>query len=83
MKLGQTNTLAERSERAQQCVATLKLSIPALVDGEDNRVNRAYAAWPDRLYVIGSDGRIAYKGGRGPSGFRPAEVEHWLKTHLP
>lgn len=81
-KLGQTNTLEERSERAQQCVATLNLSIPALVDRADNKVNHDYAAWPDRMYVIGTDGRIAYKGGPGPGGFKPAEVEQWLKNNV-
>jgi hypothetical protein len=33
---------------------------------------------PDRLYVIDAEGRIAYKGGRGPFGFRPAEMEQSL-----
>jgi hypothetical protein len=78
-KIAQTNTVAERAEAAKQCTAVLKLSLPTLIDGADNRVNRAYAAWPDRLYVIGVDGRIAYQGGPGPGGFRPAEVEAWLK----
>jgi hypothetical protein len=81
-KIGQTNSLEERSQRAQQCTATLKLSIPAVVDKEDNQVNAAYAGWPDRLVVIGADGTIAYKGGPGPQGFKPGEVEQWLREHL-
>lgn len=40
--------------------------------------NTAYGAWPDRLYLVGRDGRIAYKGGRGPSGFRPEALEEAL-----
>ena len=78
-KVGQTSTLQERSERAQQCATTLKLSIPAVVDREDNKVNAAYAGWPERLVIVGVDGKIAYYGGPGPFGFRPAEVEDWLK----
>ncbi len=66
---------------AEQCAATLKLSMPTLVDGEDNAVNRAYAAWPDRLYVVGTNGRIAYQGGPGPKGFKVNEVEEWLKKN--
>ena len=42
----------------------------------------AYAGWPDRLYVVGADGRIVYRGGPGPGGFRPQEVEEWLRTHV-
>lgn len=81
-KIRQTNTVAERNEAAQACVSTLNLSIPALVDNERNEVNAAYAGWPDRLYVVDRNGRIAYKGGRGPAGFKPDEVEEWLKRSV-
>ncbi len=80
-KILQTKTLDQRQETAQQCLATLKLSMPTLVDRDDNKVNRAYAAWPDRLYVIGLDGKIAYKGGPGPKEFRPQEVDQWLRKN--
>jgi len=53
----------------------LKLDIPAVVDKLDDRVNRDYAGWPDRLYLVSKDGKIAYKGGPGPGGFRPSELE--------
>ncbi len=66
---------------AEQCTATLKLSVPTLVDRDDNAVNRAYAGWPDRLYVVGTDGRIAYQGAPGPKGFKVNEVEDWLRKH--
>ena len=56
--------------------------MPTVLDRHDNAVNAAYAGWPDRLYVVGVDGRIAYKGGPGPGGFRPAEVEAWLRNNV-
>jgi type I thyroxine 5'-deiodinase len=80
-KIGQTYTLAERSKAAHQCVATLKLTMPAVVDKEDNEVNKLYAAWPDRLMIVGIDGKLAYKGGPGPGGFKVYEVEQWLKAN--
>ena len=80
-KIAQTTTLEERGQVAEQCTATLKLSMPTLLDKADNKVNQAYAAWPDRLYVIGKDGRIAYRGGPGPGGFKVNEVEAWLKKN--
>ncbi len=49
----------------------------------DNGVERAYTGWPDRLYVIDRDGRIAYKSAAGPFGFKPAEVEASLKGLFP
>jgi Iodothyronine deiodinase len=81
-KIGQTNDAKKRSEVAEMCVATLKLNMPTVVDKEDNKVNAAYAGWPDRMYVVGKDGRIAYMGGPGPRGFRPNEVERWLNQNV-
>jgi hypothetical protein len=78
LKIGQTDTVKDRAVVAKQCLETLKLSIPTLLDGEDNKVNAAYAGWPDRLYVVGTDGKIAYQGGPGPKGFRVEEVVEWL-----
>ena len=48
----------------------------------DNKVNRAYAAAPDRLYLVGKDGRVAYRGGRGPFGFKPDELEAAIRREL-
>ncbi len=78
-KITQTDSLEHRARNAELCVTALKLSMPTVIDREDNRANIAYAGWPDRLYVVGTDGRIAYLGGRGPGGFKPQEVEQWLK----
>jgi hypothetical protein len=80
-KIEQTSDLLERSLHAEQCLASLKLSLPAVVDRADNKVNMAYAGWPDRFAVVGLDGRIAFYGKQGPSGFKPSEVEEWLKNN--
>jgi hypothetical protein len=37
---------------------------------------------PARLYVIDSKGKVAYKGGRGPFGFKPGEMEQALVMSL-
>jgi hypothetical protein len=52
--------------------------MPMLVDEMDDRVGHAYSGMPDRMYLIDRAGRIAYKGGRGPFGFKPGEVEQAL-----
>ncbi len=80
-KIEQPKTLEQRKETAQHCLAALKLSMPTVVDRDDNKVNQAYSGWPDRLYVVGADGKIAYKGGPGPWGFKPGEVEQWLRQN--
>ena len=80
-KITQTNNAKERAATAEQCTAVLKLSMPTLIDLDDNNVNRSYAAWPDRITIVGRDGRIAYQGGPGPWGFKVPEAETWLKEN--
>ena len=48
----------------------------------DNAVASAYGGWPDRLYLIRRDGRIAYQGGEGPFGFKPDELEQAIEREL-
>ena len=66
----------ERADVAHTCVEDLELPMPALIDGLDDKVNKAYGGWPDRLYLIGKDGKVAYAGKRGPFGFDPDAWEH-------
>lgn len=80
--VAQTSTAVERLKNLQQCAALLQLTMPAVIDRDDNAVNRAYAAWPDRLYVVGMDGRIAYMGRPGPAGFKVTELESWLMANV-
>jgi hypothetical protein len=56
----------------------LGIEMPAVVDAFDNPTDAAYSGWPDRLYVIARDGRIAYKSDPGPFGFKPADMERAL-----
>ena len=67
-------TLEERSKAASSCLAGLKITIPTLVDDMKDSVAKAYASHPDRLFIIGADGKIAYRGDRGPRGFDPKEM---------
>lgn len=78
-----TRTLDERVDVAGVCMTKLGIELPALVDGPDNAVERAYTGWPDRLYVIDRDGAIAHKSAAGPFGFKPAEVAAVLKRLMP
>lgn len=76
-------TLEERNAVAEVCLTKLELEgIPALVDNMDDTANKAYGGWPDRLYLIGTDGKVAYKGGRGPFGFSTDELEDAIEEAL-
>lgn len=78
----QPTTLEERTEVADKMCEVLDLKLPAVIDGLDDAVNNAYSAWPDRLYLVGRDGTIAYKGGPGPSGFKPEELKTAIEKEL-
>ncbi len=75
----QPTTLDQRTHVAKTFCSALKISIPCLLDGMDDKVNQAYAGWPDRIYVIDVKGQIVYKGAPGPRGFKPAEAMEALK----
>lgn len=76
-------TLAERTAVAGACIKGLKIDIPAVVDDLRNTTERAYTGWPDRLYVVDPDGRIAFKSAAGPYGFDPQGVEAELERLVP
>lgn len=78
ISIEQPKTTVERNSVAAQCCASLQMSIPMLVDDIDDAVGRAYSGFPDRLYLIDRGGRVAYKGGRGPYGYKPRELEQTL-----
>ena len=75
-------TNEERAETADLCVVRLAIKLPAVLDDIDNRTERAYTGWPDRLYVIGTDGRIQNKSAPGPFGFSTSDLERALRRTL-
>ena len=76
------NSMEERVEVGQACMIKLALEMPALVDEMDDSVAAAYGAMPERLYLVGRDGSVAYKGGVGPMFFRPAEWDGAIAAYL-
>ena len=75
-------TIEERRAVAGQCETALQYGIHTYVDDMDDTVNKAYAALPTRLYLVGLDGRVVYAGGLGPYGFKPAELGATIKDYL-
>ena len=78
----QPKTALERAGVAKTCCDSLGITMPMVVDGMDDRVGHAFSGMPDRMYVLDSEGRVAYKGGRGPFGFKPGELEQSIILHL-
>lgn len=82
MQYPQPTSFAERLAIADECVQRLRITAPIYVDGMDNAVEQAFGAWPERLFVIGVDGRIVYQGDKGPYGFKPDELASFLDIYL-
>jgi len=72
----------ERVDVGQSCMLKLALEMPGVVDEMDDGVCLAYNAMPERLYLVGTDGEIAYKGGMGPMFFLPDEWERAIGDYL-
>ena len=75
-------SLDERAEAADACALRLATKLPILLDDIDDAVASAYGGWPDRLYLIGRDGRVAFQGEVGPFGFKPEELAHAIELEL-
>jgi len=71
----QPTTDGERRAAAKILVERLKYRIPVAIDPLDGRAEKAFAAWPERIYIIGRDGRVLFKGDMGPFGFKPDKAE--------
>ena len=75
-------TIEERRAVAGECETALQYGVRTYVDEMDDRVNRAYAAWPTRLYLVGLDGKVVYGGGLGPYDFKPAKLKAAINEYL-
>jgi hypothetical protein len=78
VEAAQPRTYAERAEVAGRCGRLLGLGFPMLVDTIDDAVGARYSGMPGRFYLIDRQGKIAFKNGRGPYGFKPDELEQSL-----
>ena len=82
LQIAQPKTYGERQQVALTCSAGLNLTIPLLVDDINDTVASAFSAFPDRLYIIGKDGKVAYQGGRGPREFSVPEMTAALEKFI-
>ena len=73
----------ERASIAGTCVRKLNIKFPAVLDEFGNSTERAYTGWPDRIYLIDRQGKLAYKSKPGPFGFKPDELQTALARITP
>ena len=76
----QPTTIEERAEVAEACVLRLNLKLPTLLDNLRNEVDEAYSALPERIFLIDSEGKIAWRCDMGPFGFDPDGLEKAIQS---
>ena len=75
----QPTSTAERMGLARTFIEELEVEGTTLVDDIRNTANACYAGWPERIYIVDTDGTILYKGGMGPYYFDPDDIEEFLR----
>ena len=73
----------ERAVVAGACVRKLGIKFPAVLDEFGNSTEQAYTGWPDRIYLVDQNGRVAYKSRPGPFGFKSEELSQALARVVP
>lgn len=74
----QPKTLEQRVAIANDFVKRFTYPVPFGIDDMSNAANDAYAAWPERIYIVDEGGHIVYRGGIGPFYYKPEEAREWL-----
>ena len=64
----------ERAFLAGACVRKLGIKFPAVLDEFGNSTEQQYTGWPDRIYLVDQNGRVAYKSKPGPFGFHADDL---------
>jgi hypothetical protein len=82
IRISDPTTDDARHKVASECALRLQIKMPVVVDAVDDSIASAYGALPDRLYLIGSGGRIAFQGDPGPWGFDPSALETAIEKEL-
>lgn len=79
----QPQSLGQRLAIANDFTTRFQFPLPMGVDEMNDAANRAYAGWPERIYIIDEQGNIAYRGGLGPFNYHPEEARSWLEKRFP
>lgn len=81
LEIPQHTSQEDRSKAAEVLLSSGVLKTPLLVDNLNNSASKAFAAMPNRLYIIQNE-IIQYAGGVGPTFYKPADVGMWLENFI-
>ncbi|CAL4168710.1 unnamed protein product [Meganyctiphanes norvegica] len=80
VQLPNHKSMGERIFATQKMLSMRPQYCPVLMDLMHNECQTAFAAMPQRLYIV-QDGVIVYKGAQGPTGYKINEVQDWLTSY--
>jgi hypothetical protein len=78
----QPKTFEERRKLAETACTFWELPIPTLIDTMQPSIGEMYQAWPNRLYLMDTKGKIVYHGVKGPMGVNVHDGEIELRKLL-
>lgn len=74
-------TSEERCKTAKAWHDSVSTDVPLLVDPISNRVNDAFSARPERLYILLED-TVVYQGGPGPFEYNIDQMQKYLESFI-
>ena len=80
--LADAATFEQKRGYTASCVRKLKLPYTAVVDPFDNSTEKAYAAWPSRLYLVDKQGRVAFNSLLDELNFDAASLDTALQSAI-
>jgi len=75
-------TLKQKRDHAASCVRKLNIPFVAAVDGLDNAVERAYAGWPSRIYLLDKQAHVVFNSPLDEFSFDAAALDSALALPL-
>ena len=80
--LADAATFEQKREYAVSCVRKLKIPYTAAVDPLDNSTDKAYVAWPSRVYLVDKKGRVAFNSLLDELNFDISRLDSALKLAI-
>lgn len=77
--VNEARSTTERAETARAFFRKMQSASTVLVDGVEGAVNDAFAARPERLYIL-AGGNVVYRGGEGPFNYNMDECVRELRA---
>jgi hypothetical protein len=74
----QPTTVEGRAAIAHDCVQQRGLKMTVALDDIDDSIDKQYAGWPERLYLIDANGAVRHRSRPGP--FQMDAVEAWYSA---